>query len=119
MVPLVVEFVKARFGFVASTDMQLEPLPKPSAELPVPTVPLFATVVLVFVALTKRTVAVFDGVTISSSSPQAASRASEANATRLRERCSIGGTSKYGSSLSCPANGYHRMRGDAAPRGRC
>ena len=51
----VVEFVKVSCGFVASTRMQLEPLPKPSAEFPVATSPSSATVMFELVAFTTLT----------------------------------------------------------------
>jgi hypothetical protein len=67
--------------------MHEEPLPKASAELPVPTVPLFATLMFVLpVAFTKRTVAVGFVDVIVSLSSHAAKKASDSSAQNVSLR---------------------------------
>src|SRR4051812_6258604 len=75
--------------------MQLELPPKPSAAFPVPTVPAFATLMLLLpVAFTNRTVALLlVPVTVSESSPHAARNTAPARRHSLNERYCIGTTS--------------------------
>lgn len=89
IVLFVPEFVNVRFGLDVFTVMHVEFVPNASAELPAAIVPPLATLILVFVALTKRTVAVLllTPVTLSLlSSPQAAKSAADASTQSASER---------------------------------